>query len=168
MKFGLLFDSLLNGVLYKLHKYIHIFMEFLVHFKEFYETAGEGFHLFLSELKNDHVSDNDQHLIQNGCSFGFKELVFAMDVAEAADYHGVNGVFLLQVDALEEDAVPVLDIPPETVLLEEVDYVQFVKLAVLARVIDVVSHEEDHHLLQGEGVFELVALGYGTGTESRN
>ena len=159
MKFGLLFDSLLNGVLYKLHKYIHIFMEFLVHFEEFYKTASECFHLFLSELKNDHVSYNDQHLIQNGCSFGFKELVFAMDVAEAADYHGVNGVFLLQVDALEEDAVPVLDVPPEAVLLEEVDYVQFIKLAVLARVIDVVSHEKNHHLLESEGVFELVALG---------
>lgn len=91
-----------------------------------------------------------------------------MEVAEAADNHGIDGVFLLQVYALKEDAVPVLYIPPEAVLLEEVDYVQFVELAVLARVSNVVSHEKDHHLLQSEGVFELEALGYGTGTESRN
>ena len=70
MEFGLLFDSLFDGILYKLQRYIHIFMEFLIHFEKFYETAGEGFHLFLSELKNNHVSNYNQHLVQDGCSFG--------------------------------------------------------------------------------------------------
>ena len=63
MEFGLLFYGLLDGVLYKLQRYIHVFMEFLVHFEEFYETAGESLHLFLSELKYDHVSDDYQHLV---------------------------------------------------------------------------------------------------------
>jgi hypothetical protein len=47
---------------------------------------------------------------------------------------------------------------PKRVLFEEVDYVYFGGLTT-ARLADVVGHQQDHELFEGEGVMGFVALG---------
>ena len=81
-----------------------------------------------------------------------------MQVARRAHNHSIDRIFFLQIDALQQYAFPVLHLLPERVPLEEVDDVQLGKLAVGVGVGHVVGHQQNHHLLQGEGVSVFVAL----------
>lgn len=87
---------------------------------------------------------------------------------EGTNYHRVDSILFLEVDALEEDALPILDLLPHWVFLEEVNYVELGRLPVWAVVGHIVSHQEDHHLLYHERISILVALSCQIDTASRN
>ena len=81
VQFHLLLESLLDSILHHKQTYIHVLVELLILPQQLDEVGCKGLHLLLSELEDDHVTNHDQHLVEDSCSFTFEEFLLAMEVA---------------------------------------------------------------------------------------
>lgn len=136
--------------------------------QQFDEPLREVLHLLLIELEDHHVPDHHEHLVENGQALSLKQFLLPAHVAGLADDHHLHGVAFFKVNTLKQDALPVLYFLPEEVLLEEVDDVDLLDLAVLLGVAHVVGHQKDHELLQHKRVSAVVALHREDSTDYRN
>ncbi len=62
------------------------------------------------------------------------------DTWHAVDKNHLDGILFLNVNALKEDALPILNIFPKLVSLEKVNYVYLLDLVIFLLVAYIVSH----------------------------